>query len=135
MNDRVNEREAGVKRKVMGVGMTLIVVASMTVIALGLLAITADGSKCVAPQGYQLVENRMAHDLAGNTVFIGRGVISTGEGTVGGKEIVLPPCGSKDSSLKATDSLFIILDGKQVFLAAGSVGRDVLVNPTEAPQP
>jgi len=95
----------------------------------------ANGTDCKAPEGYSLVNDRMAHDLAGNPVFIVRGIVATGEGTAGGKEITLPPCGSEDSSLTVINNVFIILDGKQVFLAAGSVGRDLSANPTEVPQP
>ncbi len=138
MNDRLNEREARVRRKIgRGAKLTIVVLIAVAFVVLFVLVlpIEANGTDCEAPEGYSLVNDRMAYDLAGNPVFVVRGVIATGEGTAGGREITLPPCGSKDFSLTVINNVFIILDGKQVFLAAGSVGRDLSANPTAAPQP
>ncbi len=97
--------------------------------------VSADNTYCQTTDGYQLITQRKATDVSGNDLFILRGVIATGEGSVGGSKITIPPCGSLDPDIPVVNNLFITLDGKQVFLAAGSVLRDTLPNPTQDPQP
>ena len=94
---------------------------------------SADNTYCQKTDGYQVITQRMATDLNGNTLYILRGVIATGEGSVGGVKITIPPCGSLDPDIPVVNNLFINLDGKQVFLAAGSIGQDVPPNPTQDP--
>ena len=114
---------------------TVVLAVAFVVFFTIVLPAMANGTECTAPEGYQLVENRMAFDLNGNPVFIVRGIIATGEGSVGGKKVTLPSCGSEDSAIQEVNNVFIILDGRQVFLAAGSLGRDLSANPTLEPQP
>lgn len=138
MNDRVNEKEARVKRKIgRGVKLTIVTLIAVAFVVFFVLVLPAlaDGSECIAPQGYQLVENRMAFDLLGNPVFVVRGVFATGEGNVGGEKVVIPACGSKDPYLQEVNNVFLILDNQQVFLVAGSIGRDLSSNPSPEPQP
>lgn len=112
----------------------LIILASIGILALG--APVFASSECLAPnENYRLVENRMATDLAGNPVFVVRGISVTGEGSSGGKKIVIPACGSKDQSIEEVNNVYLFLDGQQIFLLTGSVGRDLSSNPTEVPQP
>lgn len=115
---------------VIGIAFAVLFVVFFTIV----LPAVANGTECTAPNGYEMITNRSATDLNGNPLFILRGVIATGEGTIGGKKITLPPCGSEESSLATVNNMFIILDGKQVLLAAGSIGMD-LANPTQEPQP
>lgn len=138
MNDRVNEKEARVKHKIgRGVKLTIVTLIAVAFVVFFVLVLPAlaDGSECVAPQGYQLVESRMAFDLLGNPVFVVRGVFATGEGSTGGKKVVIPACGSKDQSIEEVNNVYLFLDGQQIFLLTGSVGRDLSSNPTEVPQP
>lgn len=100
----------------------------------GALAVFANAT-CESTDDFTLIENRLASDLSGNPVFIVRGVIATGEGTPGGGKVVIPACGSSDPSILEIRNVNLILDGRQVFLLSGSVGRDLSENPTEAPQP
>lgn len=118
----------------------------LVLIVLGLAAILVTAWKegaldvfanatCESSYDFTLIENRMASDLSGNPVFIVRGVVATGEGTPGGGKVIIPACGSSDPSILEIRNVNLILDGRQVFLLSGSVGRDLSENPTEAPQP
>ena len=100
--------------------------------------VSANSTYCQPPEGYQFVTGRNATDASGNSVYILRGVIATGEGSVGGNKISIPPCGSQDPDVQVINNMLITLDGKQVILAAGSIiGRDISIspNPTQNPQP
>lgn len=111
--------------------------AAILVVALwmvGALDVFANAT-CSSSDDYILIENRIASDLSGNPVFIVRGVAATGEGTPGGGKFVIPACGSSDPSILEIRNVNLILDGHQIFLLSGSVGRDLSGNPTEAPQP
>jgi hypothetical protein len=121
------------------VKIVLILAGLVVFVGIGVLAFNETvfaGSECQAPNdNYRLVENRMATDLAGNPVFIVRGISVTGEGSSGGKKVVIPACGSKDQSIEEVNNVYLFLDGQQIFLLTGSVGRDVSSNPTLEPQP
>ncbi|KKR89966.1 MAG: hypothetical protein UU51_C0021G0009 [Microgenomates group bacterium GW2011_GWC1_41_20] len=128
------------QKKVSPVVKAVIIVVGLVVIAvIGLVMSNAPvfaNSECLAPnENYQLVENRMASDLAGNPVYIVRGILVSGEGSVGGKKVVIPACGSRDEGIEEVNNVNLVLDGRQVFLISGSVGRDLSSNPTLEPQP
>lgn len=117
-------------RKASPVVRVLVIVAGLIVIIF--IAMLSAGvpvfasSECQAPnENYQLVENRMASDLAGNPVFIVRGISVTGEGSTGGKKVVIPACGSRDDAIEEVNNVYLFLDGRQIFLLTGSVGRDI----------
>ncbi|KKS95125.1 MAG: hypothetical protein UV71_C0012G0046 [Microgenomates group bacterium GW2011_GWC1_43_13] len=96
----------------------------------------ANGIDCTAPVGYQEVTSRMATDLNGNPIFIARGIVAPVEGTDNGEKITLPPCGSPDDTMHSKTAMLVVLDGKQVILASGSIGRDEKPTPLpEVPQP
>lgn len=125
------KRKHGERRLVIALVVALIVVGG--VIFFGwVMPVIANGTACQAPNGYEMVTNKMVTDLSGNEIFILRGVIATGESVQGGKKIVLPPCGTTETGLATINNMFVVMDGKQVFLAAGTIGVDS--NPTEVPQ-
>ena len=81
-----------------------------------------DITSCNAPEGYTYVTNVMARDLGKNPVYVARAIIATGEGTPGGKRIVIPACGSSDPSLMNVSNIFIVIDGRLAFVANGAIG-------------
>ena len=117
---------------------SLVIVAALAILGgtfLVLKVVYADNTFCQPTDGYQLITSRMATDASGNTVFILRGLVSTGEGSPGGKSITIPPCGSNDPVVQVKNNMIINLDGQQYILAAGSIGQDVQSNPTPGLQP
>ncbi len=107
-----------------------IVLIVVGLLIIGLIALSASGipvfaaGECKAPEGYLLIENRMAADLAGNPVYIVRGIGATGEGVSVNRKFYIPQCGSSDPSIEEVGNVFVWLDGRQVLLLSGSVGRD-----------
>ncbi|EKE13245.1 MAG: hypothetical protein ACD_13C00052G0034 [uncultured bacterium] len=89
-----------------------------------ILPALANGAGCTAPDGYQVVTNRIGYDLTGSPVFILRAVVATGEGGSGGKAINLPSCGSSDPDIEEVGNVYVVLDGRQILILTGSVGRD-----------
>lgn len=109
-----------------------LVVVGCAIIFGWVMPVFANGTACEAPAGYEMITNKMVTDSNGDQIFILRGVIASDEAVQGGKKIILPPCGTTETGLKTINNMFINLDGKVVFLAAGTIGEDS--NPTEVPQ-
>lgn len=109
-----------------------VVLIVVGLLIIGLIALSASGipvfaaGECKAPEGYLLIENRMAADLmTGNPVYIVRGIGATGEGVSVNRKFYIPQCGSSDPSIEEVGNVFVWLDGRQVLLLSGSVGRDI----------
>ena len=107
--------------------MVVLVLGAVVVVAILIFVLPRgqDLESCQPPPGYTFVTGRMATDMLGDPIFIARGIYATGQGSPGGKAVTIPPCGSPDPALEQVAGVFVRLDGQQVFLAAGSVGRDV----------
>jgi len=112
----------GVRILITVVGLTILVLIGLSSVGIPVFA----GNECKAPEGYQLIENRMAADLAGNPVYVLRAVVATGEGAQGGKSIAVPSCSSPDKKIEEVGNVYIVLDGRQLLLLTGSVGREIL---------
>lgn len=112
------------KRRIVKVLLIAFVVVG-TFLAWQLTSFVGASTECKAIDGYQYLEGRIAYDSDGQALYIVRGIYSTGEGSTGGKKIILPVCGSRDPSIESVRNIFLKLDGQRIFLVSGAIGREI----------
>ena len=127
-------KKKGTSRFGIGLLASALVVVVILLLYYGIPEVKA-ATECAASDGYQYVESRVAQDSDGQDVYIVRGIYSTGEGSAGGKKIILPICASKDPSIDSVRNMFLTLDGQPIFLISGAIGLDLTSPLPETPQP
>lgn len=96
--------------------------------------VEAKSITCTAPVGYELVSNTMATNLAGQSFYIARAIVNSGDGASGGKAVSIQACVSKDPALQTVGGVFAYLrDGRMVFIASAVIGVEVPL--PQPPQP
>jgi hypothetical protein len=124
----------GSSKWVMALWSIAVVVVVILILYYGIPEVVA-ATECKATDGYQYVEGRIAQDSNGQALYIVRGIYSTGEGSAGGKKIILPVCTSRDPSIDSVRNMFLTLDGQPIFLISGAIGMDLTSPLSETPQP
>jgi len=124
MENSGSHRHPNIKKGLIIIGFIVLVILAFIIFLPKLSQPTNLGS-CSAPDGYTSISNVMATNLDENPMFVARAIISTGEGTSGGMQVVIPACGSNDPSLQNIAGIFIRLsDGRLAFVANGAVGME-----------
>ncbi len=111
-------------RKWRGLFITTLIVGA---VAIGILSqfVKANTKEitCKAPEGYVLVRNTMATNMAeSKQFFIIEAIVSYGDGTLAGQTVTVPACFTNDDSLQNVGGIFARIDGKTAYIASGVIG-------------
>lgn len=120
------------KSKKKGIVIGVIVLAALFVVFFSIvMPALAEGSYCVAPDGYQLIADKNAITMDGTSHWIARAIVPTGKGN-GGVSVKIPGCITTDESLEPFGGVYLLIDGNIIYAETGVWSKSVPL--PEAPQ-